>query len=155
MRGVSAAALQRSEIPSPCFAEPNLKPVSNWLLLISLLQMAQACQPTFRRHVCRRTIHSSVSLVERIMNAAAEGAEITLAQLKSEARASHIARPRQVAMWLSYKHSGLSMPQIARKFGKKDHTTVLHGNQRVEQRLEEGDAATVALVRHITEALAL
>jgi chromosomal replication initiator protein len=58
----------------------------------------------------------------------------------SARRARNVARPRQVAMYLAKQLTSRSLPEIGRKFGGRDHTTVMHGVKRVEQ-LRETDAA--------------
>lgn len=58
---------------------------------------------------------------------------LDLRMLLSERRARHLARPRQVAMWLCARLlPGLSLPQIGRAF-RRDHTTVLHAIRKIEQ----------------------
>ena len=44
-----------------------------------------------------------------------------------------MARPRQVAMWLAKQITTRSLPDIGRRFGGRDHTTVLHAVRRIEQ----------------------
>ena len=48
-------------------------------------------------------------------------------------REPHIARPRQVAMYLSKKLTTKSLPDIGRKFTGRDHTTVIHAIKKVEE----------------------
>ena len=50
----------------------------------------------------------------------------------SPQRARRVARPRQVAMYLSRKLTTRSLPEIGRRFGGRDHTTVLHACRRIE-----------------------
>lgn len=54
--------------------------------------------------------------------------------LFSDRRARYVAHPRQLAMWLAFKCTSLSIPKIGRKFGR-DHTTVLHAINMVEDRI--------------------
>ena len=53
------------------------------------------------------------------------------ADMLSRRRASSVARPRQIAMYLARKLTGNSYPEIGRKFGGKDHTTVLHAFRHI------------------------
>jgi chromosomal replication initiator protein len=55
-----------------------------------------------------------------------------VSDLESESRARDIVRPRQIAMYLSRRLTNRSLPDIARRFGKKDHTTVIHAVKTVE-----------------------
>lgn len=58
---------------------------------------------------------------------------VTLAELCSQRRVLHIVRPRHVAMYLA-KHLTLrSLPDIGRRLGGRDHTTILSGIRRIEQ----------------------
>jgi chromosomal replication initiator protein len=54
------------------------------------------------------------------------------ADLLSERRNRAIARPRQAAMWLAKQLTTRSLPDIGRRFGGRDHTTVLHAVRRIE-----------------------
>jgi chromosomal replication initiator protein len=54
------------------------------------------------------------------------------ADLISERRNRAIARPRQGAMWLAKQLTTRSLPDIGRRFGGRDHTTVLHAVRRIE-----------------------
>jgi chromosomal replication initiation ATPase DnaA len=54
-----------------------------------------------------------------------------------------LIRPRQVAMYLCRVLTAKSMSEIARRFGGRDHTTVIHAARRIEQRIET-DAALAA-----------
>jgi chromosomal replication initiator protein len=48
-----------------------------------------------------------------------------------------VARPRQVAMYLARKLTTRSLPEIGRRFGGRDHTTVLHACRRIEELREK------------------
>jgi chromosomal replication initiator protein len=71
----------------------------------------------------------------------------------SARRARSVARPRQIAMYLSKQLTTRSLPEIGRKFGGRDHTTVIHAVRKIEQ-LREEDAALdedVDLLRRMLE----
>ena len=57
--------------------------------------------------------------------------------MTSSRRIRSFARPRQVAMYLSKKLTTRSLPEIGRKFGGRDHTTVIHAVKKIEQLKEE------------------
>lgn len=57
---------------------------------------------------------------------------IKLADLNGARRSRNLARPRQIAMYLSKKLTTRSLPDIGRAFGGRDHTTVMHAVQKVE-----------------------
>jgi len=61
-----------------------------------------------------------------------------------------VARPRQVAMYLAKKLTPRSLPEIGRRFGGRDHTTVMHAVKRIEELRasdREIDADVTALTR--------
>lgn len=70
---------------------------------------------------------------------------MTLMDILSVRRMQHIARARQIAMWLSRHTTHLSLPQIGRAFGGRDHTTVLYACSRIDQ-LTQRDAGFAAVV---------
>jgi chromosomal replication initiator protein len=70
--------------------------------------------------------------VDQIQKAVAEHFQLKQADLISERRARVVARPRQVAMWLAKHITTRSLPDIGRRFGGRDHTTVLHAVRRIE-----------------------
>lgn len=53
-------------------------------------------------------------------------------EMTSDRRAREVARPRQVAMYLSKRLTPRSLPEIGRRFGDRDHTTVIHGIRQIE-----------------------
>jgi len=74
--------------------------------------------------------------VEDIQKKVAEHFNIKLADMHSPRRARALARPRQVAMYLSKQLTSRSLPEIGRKFGGRDHTTVMHGVKKIEELLQ-------------------
>jgi chromosomal replication initiator protein len=53
--------------------------------------------------------------------------------MHSARRARAVARPRQVAMYLAKQLTPRSLPEIGRKFGGRDHTTVMHAVRKIEE----------------------
>ena len=70
--------------------------------------------------------------IEEIQKKTAEFYKLELRELHSPRRARRVARPRQVAMYLSRELTSRSLPDIGRRFGGRDHTTVLHACRRIE-----------------------
>lgn len=68
---------------------------------------------------------------ERILRLVCEKYDLERYQILSEDRHKHIVRPRQIAMYLAYKHTHCSLPSIARVFGRIDHTTALHARNKI------------------------
>ena len=54
-------------------------------------------------------------------------------EMSSARRSRVVARPRQVAMYLAKQLTNRSLPEIGRKFGGRDHTTVMHATKKIEQ----------------------
>ena len=71
--------------------------------------------------------------IEEIQRKTAEFYKLDLRDLHSPRRARRVARPRQVAMYLSRELTSRSLPDIGRRFGGRDHTTVLHACRRIEE----------------------
>ena len=65
------------------------------------------------------------------MAAVADNFEIKISDLKSKKRSRNISVPRQIAMYLCRTHTKLSLPEIGRQFGGKDHTTVIFANKKI------------------------
>jgi chromosomal replication initiator protein len=70
--------------------------------------------------------------VDDIQKAASEHFGLKQADLISQTRTRAVARPRQAAMWLTKQLTTRSLPDIGRRFGGRDHTTVLHAVRRIE-----------------------
>ncbi len=71
--------------------------------------------------------------IEEIQKRVAEHFNIKLADMQSPRRARSVARPRQIAMFLATQLTTRSLPEIGRKFGGRDHTTVMHAVKKVEE----------------------
>lgn len=71
--------------------------------------------------------------IEDIQKKVAEFYRIRLSDLLSPRRARPVARPRQVAMYLAKNLTVHSLPEIGRKFGGRDHTTIIHGIRKIEE----------------------
>jgi len=71
--------------------------------------------------------------VDEIQKTVADHFSLKQADLLSERRTRAVARPRQIAMWLCKQHTTRSYPDIGRRFGGRDHTTVLHGVRKIEE----------------------
>ena len=72
-----------------------------------------------------------------IQDVVAKYFNINKKDLKSSKRSNDIAYPRQIAMYLCREVAGLSFPKIGEEFGKRDHTTVMHGCNKIEKEIKE------------------
>jgi chromosomal replication initiator protein len=77
--------------------------------------------------------------VDEIQKTVADHFNLKQADLLSERRTRSVARPRQMAMYLCKQHTTRSYPDIGRRFGGRDHTTVLHGVRKIEELMAQDD----------------
>lgn len=91
--------------------------------------------------------------IEEIQKRVAEHFNIRISDMHSARRARSVARPRQIAMYLAKQLTSRSLPEIGRKFGGRDHTTVMHAVRKVDE-LRDHDtsfAEDVELLRRMLE----
>jgi chromosomal replication initiator protein len=98
--------------------------------VVTLESTQEVLQDLLRSHDRRITI-------DEIQRRVAEHYNIRLTDMHSARRARTVARPRQVAMFLSKQLTARSLPEIGRKFGGRDHTTVMHAVRKVEELMTE------------------
>jgi chromosomal replication initiator protein len=84
-----------------------------------------------------RSAPGAKTSIEDIQRKTAEFYKLDVRDFHSPQRARRVARPRQVAMYLSRKLTTRSLPEIGRRFGGRDHTTVLHACRRIEALCDE------------------
>ena len=92
--------------------------------------------------------------VEEIQRKVSDHYNIRLSDMIGPKRLRSYARPRQVAMYLCKKMTSRSLPEIGRRFGGRDHTTVMHGVRRIEElKVQDGQIAEdLELLRRSLEA---
>ncbi len=97
--------------------------------------------------------HDRRVTIEEIQRKVSEHWNIRLTDMSSARRARAVARPRQVAMYLAKQLTSRSLPEIGRKFGNRDHTTVMHAVSRVTELMEVDTAFAedVELLRRMLE----
>jgi chromosomal replication initiator protein len=80
--------------------------------------------------------------VEEIQRKVSDHYNIRLSDMIGPKRLRSYARPRQVAMYLCKQMTSRSLPEIGRRFGGRDHTTVMHGVRRIEElKVSDGQIA--------------
>jgi len=77
-------------------------------------------------------VHDRLITIENIQRAVADFYQMRVADLLSKRRTRSIARPRQMAMFLSKSLTQHSLPEIGNAFGGRDHTTVLHACRKID-----------------------
>jgi chromosomal replication initiator protein len=92
--------------------------------------------------------------IEEIQRRVSEHYNIRLSDMIGPKRVRSYARPRQVAMYLCKQLTSRSLPEIGRRFGGRDHTTVMHGVRRIEElRVQDGQIAEdIEMLRRTLEA---
>ena len=96
--------------------------------------------------------HEKKLTIDDIQRKVAEHYRLKMTDLLSPRRAREVARPRQVAMYLAKKLTARSLPEIGRRFGGRDHTTVMHAVKRIEE-LRASDREIDADVAFLTRVL--
>lgn len=90
--------------------------------------------------------------IDEIQRAVSAHYDLKPVDLVSARRAVVVARPRQIAMYLAKRLTTRSLPEIGRKFGGRDHSTVIHAVRRIEELRgsdHEIDGAVKALIRQL------
>ncbi|MDR0933524.1 MAG: chromosomal replication initiator protein DnaA [Burkholderiaceae bacterium] len=77
--------------------------------------------------------NSNKTTIENIQKTVADFYRIKLADMLSKRRTANLARPRQIAMYLTKELTQHSLPEIGKRFGGRDHTTVLHAVKKITQ----------------------
>ena len=75
--------------------------------------------------------------IEHIQNLVAAHYNLNIQEMLSPRRSRSLARPRQIAMYLSKQHTTNSLPEIGRKFSNRDHTTVIHAVKKIEDLIKK------------------
>jgi len=94
----------------------------------------------YTRNILKDLLRASerVVSIEDIQKAVSDHFNVRLSEMFSAKRARAIARPRQIAMYLCKEMTTKSLPDIGRKFGGRDHTTVIHAVKTIKK-LETSD----------------
>ncbi|SMO58311.1 chromosomal replication initiator protein DnaA [Paracoccus laeviglucosivorans] len=112
------------------------------------LDMTQECLADILRANDRKVS------IEEIQRKVAEHYNVRLSDLIGPKRVRTVARPRQIAMYLAKQMTSRSLPEIGRRFGGRDHTTIMHGVKKIEE-LRSADrslAEDIDLLRRLLEA---
>ncbi|MFC3714409.1 chromosomal replication initiator protein DnaA [Sphingoaurantiacus capsulatus] len=96
--------------------------------------------------------HEKKITIDEIQRKVADYYTVKLSDMMSARRAREVARPRQVAMYLAKKLTPRSLPEIGRRFGGRDHTTVMHAVKRIDE-LRAADRELEADIGHLSRIL--
>ncbi len=103
------------------------------------------------RSVSRTSEENPIS-IPRIQKAVADYYKLSVDGLRSRSNVGNVLVPRQVAMYLCKRLTTKSYPEIARQFGGKHHTTVIHSVEKIN-RLVDSDREMNSLVQRIISAI--
>ena len=78
--------------------------------------------------------------IEEIQKKVSQHFNVKMSDMSSARRSRTIARPRQIAMYLSKNLTARSLPEIGRRFGNRDHTTVIHAVKKVEELMNKDNS---------------
>jgi len=90
--------------------------------------------------------------IDRVQRAISDYFNITLADLKGKKRTKKITFPRQIAMYIIREITDYSTTEIGLEFGGRDHTTVMHSCQRIEDRMK-GDPTLEPIMNELTRSI--
>lgn len=96
--------------------------------------------------------------IETIFELVTRHYDVTVDEILSPVRTRRVVEPRQMGMYLAYRFSGRSLPEIGRRFGGRDHTTVLHAARKIARPPEGSAHLTVqarALIAAIVDSMAV
>ena len=94
-------------------------------------------------HECKKILKDFINYnnksinVESIQNIVASYFNLNIQEMLSARRSRSLARPRQIAMYLSKQHTTNSLPDIGRKFSNRDHTTVIHAVKKIDELMKK------------------
>jgi chromosomal replication initiator protein len=113
--------------------------------------LSKALAQEAMRSVSRSGDETQIS-INRIQKAVADHYKVSVDGLKSRSNMGNILVPRQVAMYLCKRLAKKSYPEIARQFGGKHHTTVMHSVEKIDK-LIDADREMEALVKRIISSI--
>ena len=93
--------------------------------------------------------------VDLVIDVVAEHFQLSVEDILAGGRTKNLAFARQLAMYLARQATERSYPELARKFRKKDHTTVLHAIKAVSSRLAANDRQTAEAIETLSRRLAI
>lgn len=126
-----AEAAQRPvSLPPPIAPEPEPEPAAAPI---------EPEQPTKRPYWFWMVAepHRRYPPVKAIQHAVADHYDVTVHDILSSRRTARVVKPRQIAMFLAKKLTLKSLPEVGRRFGGRDHTTVLHAVRKIESLAQE------------------
>jgi hypothetical protein len=132
------------ERPEPKQAEPrDYKPLPppRYIKPITYLQGVNLTRRVLRivEISLERRLLTKTSSLQEVLDAVGSHFLVSKMDILSQRRDARVVRPRQIVYFLAKELTPMSYPEIGRRIGGRDHTTVLHGFRKIEK-LEETDS---------------
>lgn len=111
--------------------------------LNKLIATSSLTNSPITKEMAERAINDIVAQQEKVISSefiqetVAKYFNISAKDLRGSKRSNDIAFPRQIAMYLCRNVAQMSLPQIGKDFGKRDHTTVMHACNKIESDIKE------------------
>lgn len=132
--------------------DSNVRELEGSLTRLGAFASLNKCPITvdFAREVLQNVLRERTDraiTIESIQKAVCEFYHIRPTELRSKRRTRTVAVPRQIAMYLCRRYTDASFPVIGDRFGGRDHSTVIHAAQVIEQRLRDDPAFRATVER--------
>jgi chromosomal replication initiator protein len=114
--------------------------------LIRLSALATLTNSPITEELCRDALHEYIKSsksspdVTQIQRIVAKYFDVTVESLRGKRRTSQVALARQVAMYVTKQHTGMTLVEIGKKFGNRDHSTVIYALSRVDEELRRNES---------------
>jgi chromosomal replication initiator protein len=107
------------------------------------IEMAHDVLKDFVKPIQRKT---SISLIQKVVS---QHYRVPVESMRSKVRTARLAFPRQIAIYLARDLTSASLAQIGQRFGGRDHTTVIHACQKINDMIERDVAlrSTISQLR--------
>ena len=137
--------------------DSNVRELEGSLTRLGAFASLNKCEITvdFARQVLQNILREkgSTITIESIQKAVCEFFHVRPSDMRSKNRSRTVAVPRQVAMYLCRRYTHASFPTIGDRFGGRDHSTVIHATQVIDQRAKQDPTfrATIERLKRMLE----
>ena len=104
--------------------------------------IADSRMPDLKRHTAE---NQDEAILEMILEVCADAFFVDESQVLSKTRKADPTAARQTAMWLARKHTGLTLRKIGERIGCRDHSTVIHSADKIDDLLFTNDRLSVTI----------
>lgn len=144
--------LMEAKVPQAVLEFLALKIVSNIRelegALTRLVAHADVCGKDVSLETAQSVLHDLLRshdqriTIDEIQRKVTEHFSLKMNDMYSARRSRNVARPRQIAMYLAKQLTQRSLPEIGRKFGGRDHTTVMHAVRKIEELISDDESVS-------------